>query len=389
MHSEIVFKYAFRYVILENDFTDIAWLLKDMGNTIEGKNVRYELTASNLQSIINSMDTEYDKNALKAVIFATRCRSEVESLGIKADRAVTFLSKTVNAAKEWKNAMLAAEDMIELRLKEKKESVETKIQQIDKKISKLGEFLPECRRDDLETEKELLSEQAENIACLQDKKDSSSKKLFNQRKRRLAVQLIDENRVKRRKASSGAPRLLDSEDEEFVRRGIEDKSTAHGRRHDSTLYSNHRVKKKDFLTIARYNLLRRGKKLIKSATTVLNRGRPKNKASRSAKAHIGKWLFCAKKPPKTEHEANECTHHQRKHVKNVKLSIFEPGKEKEGLVVSMDDKAYLRPGTDVGMRNVKAVKIYDVDNDDQRKESYHSMTLAFRKFILLHHHSAS
>ena len=71
-----------------------------------------------------------------------------------------------------------------------------------------------------------------------------------------------------------------------------------------------------------YNLLRRGKKLIKSATTVLNQGRPKNVSSKAAKSHLGKWLFCAKKPPKTEYEANECTHHQRKHVKMQSLAYL-------------------------------------------------------------------
>jgi hypothetical protein len=82
----------------------------------------------------------------------------------------------------------------------------------------------------------------------------------------LATELLEENRVKRGKTCQGAPRALDSEDEEFIQKAIEDKSTVHGRPHDSVLYLNHRVKKKDFLSIANYNLLRRGKKLIKSAT---------------------------------------------------------------------------------------------------------------------------
>lgn len=78
---------------------------------------------------------------------------------------------------------------------------------------------------------------------------------------------------------------------------IEDKGTAHGRRHDSVLYTNKHVKKKDFPSIATYHLYRKGKKLIKSGTTVLNTGRPRNKSSQAAKAHLGKWLFSSKKPP--------------------------------------------------------------------------------------------
>lgn len=75
-----------RYVILKNDLTDIEWLLKDLEE------------CSNLRSIINSMDTEFDRNALKAVLFATRSRKEIADLGIKEDRAVNFLRKTVTTA---------------------------------------------------------------------------------------------------------------------------------------------------------------------------------------------------------------------------------------------------------------------------------------------------
>lgn len=81
---------------MENDLTDIAWLLQDLENSASDSehNVRYQLTSSNLTSIITSMDTEYDRNALKAIIFATRSRKEVEALGIKADRAVQFLNNS-------------------------------------------------------------------------------------------------------------------------------------------------------------------------------------------------------------------------------------------------------------------------------------------------------
>ena len=351
--------------------TAIEWILKGFEDTINddmASNVRYQLTDENLQDIINSLDTEYDQNALKAVVFATRSRRDVEALGIKADRAVNFLHNTINAAQEWKNSLIEAEDMVDLQLKEQKEVLEKEKNKIDEKIVKLGDFLPQSSREDLDTKKQVLEERLAGVACLQEREDETSMKSFQQRKRRLAVQLVEKNRVKRRKLSSGAPRLLDSEDESFIQKSIEDKGTAHGRRHTTTLYANHRVKKKDFLTIANYNLHKRGKKLIKSATTVLNRKCPRNKASRAAKAHIGKWLFCAKKPPKTEREANECTHHQRKHVKNAKISIFQKGRENHGLVLSMEDKAYLRPGTDVGMRNVKSGRIYDVVDEEKQKK---------------------
>jgi hypothetical protein len=77
------------------------------------------------------------------------------------------------------------------------------------------------------------------------------------------------------------------------------------------MYTNRRVKSRDLLNIANYRLLKSGKKMIKYATTVYNRCKPKNKRSIQAKKHIGKGLMCFKKPPKAEDKDNENTHYQR------------------------------------------------------------------------------
>ena len=224
--------------------TAIEWILKGFEDTINdgmANNVRYQLTAENLQDIINSLDIECDQNALKAVVFATRGRRDVEALGIKADRAVNFLHNTINAAQEWKNSLIAAEDMLDLQLKEKKEVFEKEKNQTDEKIEKLGDFLPQSRREGLDTKKQVLEERLAGVACLHESEDKTSMKSFQHRKRRLAVQLVEKNRVKRRKLSSGAPRLLDSEDESFIQKAIKDKSTAHGRRH----IANHNLYKRE------------------------------------------------------------------------------------------------------------------------------------------------
>ena len=65
--------------------------------------------------------------------------------------------------------------------------------------------------------------------------------------------------------------------------------------------------------------MKHDKKLKKSATTVTNRGKPKNVRSIAAKTHVGKWLWCTKKPPKTEDHDTVSTHHQRAHVLNDNL----------------------------------------------------------------------
>lgn len=120
--------------------------------------------------------------------------------------------------------------------------------------------------------------------------------------------------------------------------------------------------------MANYNLYRRAKKLIKSATTVLNRARPKNINSRAAKAHCGKSLFCSKKPPKTESESVMATHHQSVHIPNCKLDMSKGTSKTRSLVISFDDKDYIRPGSDVGARDVRKGVIYDVSDPSKEKQ---------------------
>ena len=180
--------------------------------------------------------------------------------------------------------------------------------------------------------------------------------------------------VEAKKTGAGAPVLLDSEDEEFIAKAIESKSTAHARRHDSTLYLNHRVKFDDLLSLVNYSLAKRGKKLLRSASTVYLRSRPKQLNTIEGRTHVGKWLFSTKKPPKTESHSNETTHHQRAHIKLNRIDVFQHKSEfKElGVEISFDDKACLRPGTDVGFRETKSGSIFQVaDEEKQRKLPLH------------------
>lgn len=208
-----------------------------------------------------------------------------------------------------------------------------------------NQALSEKTRCDLNTELELCKIRINETKALLNKDTPSDTNKFNKARKRVADQLLEENRVKRRKLGTGRPVAMEEEDEHFLAKCIAEKSTTHGRRHDTVMYLNHRVKKRHFLSLVNYNLLQRGKKLIRSATTVYNRSRPNNIRSNAAKQHRGKWLFCCKKPPKTEDSSVETTHHQRAHVKNAKLEVTKQSAE-GSLICSMDDKAYLRPGTD-------------------------------------------
>ena len=180
----------------------------------------------------------------------------------------------------------------------------------------------------------MLEERLDNLKALSIQSDQKEKRRVRQATKRIANQLLESRKIKRRRRGAGAPSLLDEEDEDFIAKAIESKSTCHGRRHETTLFTHHRVKKSHFLSLANHFLSKRRKKLIKSAITVTKRGKPKNVKSLAAKVHRGKC-------PKTEANDIESTHHQRAHVRNAKFSMFAKGHEKHSVVISMDDKAYL------------------------------------------------
>ena len=227
-------------MVLENEFTHIGCFLNELILDQEAPSLseRVKLTADVLESVLASMDTEYDRNALKGILFTFLSRSEIYALGVKPDRALNFLSKTLQASEEVENAQVAAEDMILLRLIERNGKIQEKINEIDRKLQKDGDLLSEKRRADMIQQKEALLERKEHTESVKNQNTASAKKHFVQQRKRLASSLIEQNRVKNRKRSCGAPSLLDSDDEETIAKATEEKSTAHGQRHDMVLYTN-------------------------------------------------------------------------------------------------------------------------------------------------------
>ena len=104
--------------------------------------------------------------------------------------------------------------------------------------------------------------------------------------------------------------------------------------------------------------------------------------------HRGAMLFCTKKPPKIEEHSTETTHHQRAHVKLNRFDIFNEQSllKRFSLETSMDDKAYIRPGTDVGFRDTKAGVILGITMRNN-SVNFPSMILSLLKFSRLQAHS--
>ena len=218
----------------------------------------------------------------------------------------------------------------------------------------------------IEADRDRLAE----IANLQSGKSKSYKQRLRQMGKRQSLQLLAANRVGKRKlGEQGRKPLIDSSIEEKIAKAIEDKATYHGRRHNTTMYTNRRVKVADLPGIANHFLALEGKPLlIRSKTTVWNRSEPRRKNSLQAKLNKGKGLFCTKKSPKPEASENESTHHQRAHVNNVKMFFFSQknkSKQKYCFCRSIDDKAYIRPWTGEGMNHARNQRILTPSADER------------------------
>ena len=273
---------------------------------------------------------------------------------------------------EVSNSNLAAKDLICLHLKEKKEKLENELIKKQHVIDLKKDLWPSHIINDTEAAIQILKERIADVSRLIVPKNKNDSQRLQQMRKRKAVQLIKDNRIKRTKiGSQGAPRKIDDQDEEFLAECIEDKATYHGRRHNLVMYTNRQVKSRDLLNITNFRLLQKGKKLIKSATTVYNRCKPKSSCLIQASRHIGKGLMCFKKPPKAEDNENENTHFQRAHVKNVKMTLFsDTSKESKhySFLHSIDDKAYIRPGTSEGFSGARNIKILSLDDASKAKK---------------------
>ena len=96
----------------------------------------------------------------------------------------------------------------------------------------------------------------------------------------------------------------------------------HGRRKETTMFLNRRVRYKDLLRIVNKRREEKEKAPIKSVTSVWNHSKPRRIDTIQAFRHKGKGLWRCKKPPKAEDLGNENTHHQRAHIKNMKTMFF-------------------------------------------------------------------
>jgi hypothetical protein len=341
------------------DFTDTIG--EEASKSCEG----LAIDSDTMTILLKSMDSEYDKNVLRTVLALIHTRPELYDLGIDPSTAKRRIKTIIEAANECENALIAGEDIVRLHLLKKEENTKNQMTEVNNTLEKKRNVWQEKRVKDLEESKEVLEEKLGEIQNLLKMDDKASVEKIKRAAKRRADSLIEENRVKRRKLGAGRSSEMDEDEEQFLLKAIEDMPTSHGRRQDTVMYLHHRVKSKDMLAIVNHRRTIKVKKPLKAVSTVLARGKPKRANSIQAKRHMGQSLFCCKKPPKTEDNESELTHHQRAHVKNAVANFcFNEEDRKYALIKSIDDKAYVRPGTSVGLRDVKRGSIFQPSDSD-------------------------
>lgn len=190
------------FVCLKPNDVDLSSLFDLVFNDVKTVQNRIYMDCDAVKRLINSMDTEYDKQVARILLSATRSRTEIERLGIDPDNIPKLIEDTKAALAEIENTQYAADDILNLRLKAQKTKLEKSIENneqmcILKKDTWPANVLADME-EDIKNDKQRLSD----IQKLLNPTTDREKRLVHQRKRRIAQQLGDENRLKKRKISN-------------------------------------------------------------------------------------------------------------------------------------------------------------------------------------------
>ena len=126
-----------RYIILDNDEIDIAGFLmalikaedqaeREMKLLVSGK-LTYEI----VNNAVNSMDTEYDRNVLKAILSRLLDNKALYNVGIRPDLAQKKLTHFKEVWTELGHAQIAAKDMLKLRINSKIDKIESELKVLE------------------------------------------------------------------------------------------------------------------------------------------------------------------------------------------------------------------------------------------------------------------
>ena len=340
-----------RYLCLRPDNANLSYFFDHL--ILDSEKGKTQIDPQMLKDLLGVMDSEWDKKILRYVLSSTRCYSEIQGLGFDPHNVKCLREEVEDFLKLVPNIEAEACENVKKNLKRASENCNELCRKKRRLINSKQHLWTEHQVQDKEEEVEEIAERGKNYeAVLNGADEVSFKRRVGYEKKKLIVS----KRLKARRLGQGRKNMISEEAERYIAKCVEDKATAHGRRHTSVLYLNHRVKVRDMKKLLNKYHAERNLPLIKSATTLFNRGKAKCKRSVQAKKHIGLGLWCCKKAPKTDGKDNILTHFCRALKKNVIRKLCTGGNANV-LFRSYDDKAYICPNTSTGMQSARSQKV--------------------------------
>jgi len=195
------------------------------------------------------MESEWDRKSARVLLGSTRSDSELQNIGLDANKIRVATKVIVADVEECENAKLAANDMVNLR-------IASKVKQLSQEIVSMKDLHAKKRNSwtreqlhDLQEKIEAAEKSKEQFVALQQNDTSYSRQRLQQMRKRTANRLLEDNRIKRRRLGAGPADKIDVECEEFIAKAIESRATYHGRRKEAVMFTNRRVKVCNLLNI--------------------------------------------------------------------------------------------------------------------------------------------
>ena len=102
-----------------------------------------------MSTILGSMDSEWDKTCAWMVFAMGKTREVVESCGIDVDALNRNRTRFFNICSEISNIVVAAQDIVSIRLSEKREKLTETLKDIETKLEMKKNFWSKDRIDEL------------------------------------------------------------------------------------------------------------------------------------------------------------------------------------------------------------------------------------------------
>ena len=111
-----------RFVVLNDPSCDVSMFLNHFTQEFlsgDENADQLRLDQETVSALLKSMDTEYDRSILTAIIALLHTRSETVNLGIDPTLARRKIKEVIKVAEECRMSIVAGEDIVNFRLKDR------------------------------------------------------------------------------------------------------------------------------------------------------------------------------------------------------------------------------------------------------------------------------